>query len=289
MSGRRRGGKGCRGHDSQAISLVPESSKGNLLEVYMNLHERLQNEMSELVNRAVARRTGILDCRSNNDYKGAEELLGAAFYQPWYTESFAVIRQLLPHRLSEFEKLYLGNEKRTQFNRLSYTIQDWMLKRRAPFVTASRKEFDDFTIALLHFNNQIEILKSATIRFESALSDIRRLTQGDLFASELDQSRELAKNGFIRAAGVVAGVVLERHLKEVAEEHNLATKKKRPTGGDYNTLLTDHSILNSAESLRIGWLLEIRHRCAHDKNIEPTREEVERLIAGVDEVTRTLS
>ena len=42
--------------------------------------------------------------------------------------------------------------------------------------------------------------------------DIRQLVQADLFDSELDAADELGKKKFTRAAGALAGVVLERHL-----------------------------------------------------------------------------
>ena len=68
--------------------------------------------------------------------------------------------------------------------------------------------------AISRFNQQLSIVKTIRERFRSSLFDIRQLAQADLFDSELEAAKELAKNKFIRAAGAVAGVVLERHLKE---------------------------------------------------------------------------
>jgi len=50
----------------------------------------------------------------------------------------------------------------------------------------------------MRFNTQIEILKSVQARFESSLFDVAQLVRADLFDSELDSARELAKNGFLR-------------------------------------------------------------------------------------------
>lgn len=52
-------------------------------------------------------------------------------YQKWYTESFSVIRQLVPARLSEFEALYKADPKRKNIDSISYTIQDWLMGVRA--------------------------------------------------------------------------------------------------------------------------------------------------------------
>ena len=49
------------------------------------------------------------------------------------------------------------------------------------------------------------------------------LVQADLFDNELDAAAELNDKGFRRAAGAVAGVVLEEHLETVCEQHNIST------------------------------------------------------------------
>ncbi len=50
------------------------------------------------------------------DAKIAKELKGTfeKEYQRFYTESHAVIRQLIPDRIDEFEKLYKGEPRRNQ-------------------------------------------------------------------------------------------------------------------------------------------------------------------------------
>ena len=100
-----------------------------------------------------------------------------------------------------------------------------------------KKWFDDFPAMAMRFQNQLLILKSARSRFESSLFDIQQLVRADLFDSEVDIARELLKNGFSRAAGAVAGVVLEEHLKQVCSNHNVKVKKKNPHISDYNEAL----------------------------------------------------
>src|SRR5690606_2284536 len=132
------------------------------------------------------------------------------------------------------------------------------------------------------------ILKSAQARFESTLLDIRQLVQADLFDSELDAATELVKKGFLRAAGAVAGVVLEKHLAQVAQNHNIKTRKKHPSISDFNDLLKNGAVLDVPTWRQIQRLGDIRNLCDHNKERDPTKEEVEELIAGVERVSKTL-
>src|SRR5438445_400798 len=47
-------------------------------------------------------------------------------YQRWYTEATAVVRQLIPDRLEEFQSLYRGDAKRKDINAITYCVQDWL-------------------------------------------------------------------------------------------------------------------------------------------------------------------
>ncbi|MBK8579608.1 MAG: hypothetical protein IPN78_15745, partial [Candidatus Accumulibacter sp.] len=132
-------------------------------------------------------------------------------YQAWYTEAGSVIRQLIPDRSSEFQELYKGDGKRKTTEPQTYHIQDWLNGVRANTAKGTAdKIFNDLAIVSLRFNTQTLILSAVQARFKSSLFDIKQLVQADLFDSELDAARELSKNGFHRAAGAVAGVVLEK-------------------------------------------------------------------------------
>lgn len=209
-------------------------------------------------------------------------------YQRWYTESCSVIRQLIPDRLDEFEQLYRGDGKRKYINSNNYNIQDWLNGIRSKENYLGDKEYDDLAITSMRFKTQLAILKSANARFESSLMDIKQLVQADLFDSELDAARELLKHGFGRGAGAICGVVLEKHLSQVAINHNVKTRKKNPTISDFNDLLKNACVLDVPNWRQIQRLADIRNLCDHNKNREPTNEEVEELINGVEKFTKTL-
>ncbi len=208
-------------------------------------------------------------------------------YQRWYTGSCFVMKQLLPDRLTEFEQLYKGDGKRKEINRNSFNIQDWLHGSRSP-TRSGRKIFNDRTIVLFKFHNQLAILESVAIRLSSTLAQIAELVRADLFDSELEAAKELLKNGYLRAAGVVAGVVLEKHLAQVVDSHNCKTRKKKPTISDFNDLLKNNSVLDVPAWRQIQRFSDIRNLCAHNSSREPTSDEVDDLINGIDKIIHSL-
>ena len=206
-------------------------------------------------------------------------------YQNWYSEAASLVRQLLPDRLSDFTQYYEKPKSRKNVTFASYTIEDYLIglmvgSDLAPIVGPSA--------AIPRFRQQLNIVKSIKERFQSSLFDIRQLAQADLFDSELDAANELAKNKFSRAAGVVAGVVLERHLKEVCANHGLTLRKKAPQISDLNDKLKSENVIDIPQWRSIQHLGDLRNLCAHDKDSEPTRDQVNDLIAGVGKITKTI-
>ena len=203
-------------------------------------------------------------------------------YQPWYSEAMALVRQLLPARLADFTRHYEKPKSRQRLTRENYTIEDYL---QGLSITLSTEESCP---ALPRFEQQLNIVRSVRERFRSSLFDIRQLAQADLFDSELDAAKELAKKGFTRAAGAVAGVVLERHLKEVCGNHGVTVRKAKPTISDLNDALKNANAIDIPQWRSIQFLGDIRNRCDHANEAEPTADQVEDLMAGVAKVTKTV-
>ena len=228
----------------------------------------------------------------SNEQKIEADKLKGTFerqYQRWYTQASAVVRQLLSDRAAEFNMLYMGDGKRKDVNSVTYTIQDWLNGIRAgTYMGSSKKHFDDFGAAFTKFITQLRILESVEARFETKLIDIERLVQADLFDTELESARELLKHGFVRAAGAIAGVVLEKHLLQVAVQHNIKIRKRNPNISDLNDLLKNEDVLDTPVWRQIQRLGDIRNLCSHNKDRSPSNEEAVELIEGVDNITKTL-
>ena len=225
--------------------------------------------------------------RANTDKKDSISIF-ESLYQTWYTESHRVIEQLLPARLTEFEQLYLGVGRRSKLESPNYTIQDWLRGMRAGIAGTGRKRFDDFAVAGMAFINQLQILKSVRKRIESSLFDIRQVLQADLFNSELDGARELVSKGFFRAAGVIAGVVLESHLREVAGNRKLKSRKRNPAINDWNEILKSASVIDVPTWRNVQRLADLRNICAHSNEKTPSKDDVNELIQSVDKISRTV-
>ena len=208
-------------------------------------------------------------------------------YQSWYTKALAVVRQLMPDRLKEFEALY-KIEKRTDIDHSTYTISDYLLGLRVTRVIYGDDVDLPETAFISRFQQQLAILKSAYTRLDSLLSDITGVLRADLFDNEIDAARSLLKAKHLRAAGTVAGVVLENHLSTVCDNHRIRIRKKNPTIADYNDSLKNEGILDVPTWRWIQRLGDIRNLCCHAKDRDPTTEEVEELIDGVEKATKTI-
>ena len=263
----------------------------------MNNLEKYQNDLDALIKKGedmmldMAYRhyeeTGEITKKQKEDAKKLKGVFEDE-YQRWFTESSAVIKQLIPDRFVEFEQLYKADPRRKSMESSSYAIQDQLNGIRAGTNSYGDKIFDDFAATTMRFKTQLEILKSVRSRFESTLFDIRQLVQADLFDSELDAARELIKHGFLRGSGAIAGVVLEKHLSQVASNHNIKSRKKNPTISDFNDLLKNGSVLDTPSWRQIQRLGDIRNLCDHNKDREPTKEETQELVDGVEKFTKTL-
>jgi hypothetical protein len=142
--------------------------------------------------------------------------------------------------------------------------------------------------AIPQFRQQLFILKALEGRFESSLFDIRQLVQADLFDSDLDAAGELLRKKFARAAGAMAGVVLERHLVQACDSHGVKITKKSPVISDLNDALKGAGVIDIPQWRFIQHLADIRNLCDHSKTQEPTVEQVDDLVAGVRKTIKSV-
>ncbi len=207
-------------------------------------------------------------------------------YQSWYSEAKVLIKQLLPDRIDDFVRYYEKPKSRKNVSFENYRIEDYLQGLVISFGDKIRVNKNS---AIPHFVQQLAIVTALKERFESSLFDIRLHLQAEMFDDELEAASYLLQNKFLRAAGAMAGVVLERHLNQVCVNHTVALgKKKNLTISDLNDALKASSVIDTADWRRIQLLGDIRNKCDHAKTPEPTGEEVTELIEGVKKVTKTL-
>jgi len=203
-------------------------------------------------------------------------------YEIWYTGALHAVKILIPEREDDFIQLY-KNDKRKNVMPITYTISDAVLG-----IYNEHKNISPRT-ALSKFSQQLSILKSARKNIDSVIYNLHFFLRADLFDSELSAANELLKSGFLRAAGVMCGVVLEKHLKQVCIQHKIIIKKKTPGLSYFNEELKTALIINVPMWRQIQYLDDIRNLCCHNKNDEPTKEQVKDLLDGTLKVIKTLN
>ena len=117
--------------------------------------------------------------------------------------------------------------------------------------------------------------------------NVRQLVQGEIFNSEIDAAEELHRKGYYRPSGMLTGVVLESHLKEVLSRHRIKLNKNT-TISSLNDKLKNNSIIEIPTWRIIQGLGDIRNICCHKKEREPTKDDSLQLINGVKKIIKTV-
>lgn len=207
-------------------------------------------------------------------------------YEKWYSECIVLLKAVLPDRLKDFKDQYEIPKGRKSTDYGSYVISDYMIGLR---VTYAGDVKADSSAAIPKIQRQTAILSAVESRFKSSLFEIRQLVQADLFDSEITAARELLKNKFLRAAGAIAGVVIEKHLAQVCEDHEITITKKHPGIADLNEALKAASVIEIPQWRHITLMGDYRNLCDHNKQKEPTSDQVTELVDGADKILKTIA
>ena len=257
------------------------SVQGDLLHDALQ-REFLQSDFDKMIAKTFGKEEGKKYVEKLPDFESK--------YQAWYSESLALVKQTLPDRLKDFVSYYEYPRVRKNLDFENYRIRDYLQG-----VVSSRgsgmhkKVIVDGTAALLAFRQQRAIVKAAKYTLSSTLVDLTTILQADLFDSEIDSAEALAKAGYLRAAGAVCGVVIEKHLKQICANHNLKFGRKKLTIAILNDALKDKGILPIPDWRFVQHLADIRNLCDHAKKQEPTRDQINDLVDGTRKVLKTIS
>jgi hypothetical protein len=167
----------------------------------------------------------------------------------------------------------------------NYTISDYL--RGLSATRGIGNVIVDPSAAISPLRQQLKIVEAMKRRFESSLFDIRALVQADLFDNELDAAEEINRKGYERGAGAIAGVVLEGHLVTVCENHKI-TVPKNSTISRLNDLLKSADAIDQPTWRFIQHLGDLRNLCDHKRGVDPTREQMQELIAGTRKIMKTI-
>lgn len=208
-------------------------------------------------------------------------------YQLWFTQAKSIVKYLASDRIYEFESYYYRDSKRKEINDLTYTIQDYVNAIRIPTNWKEEPDFNVHNVAAMKIAQQVQIMESLIFRIDSVLANVEMLLLSDIQDLELQTARNLLKVSH-RAAGALAGVVLENHLQKVFTTHSINTNKRNLTISFLNDELKKNDIIDNVAWRKIQFLGDIRNLCSHKSSREPKTGEVEDLINGVNEIIKNI-
>jgi len=192
-------------------------------------------------------------------------------YQRWYSSAYQLIKEYLPEKEAEFVEHYEDKTKSI----IKEGVIDLLQFRSSQYTSDKSKIIES---CVDKFEIQRSILLSIPDVAEIKELNLRRLISADFVETEIEQAEMLFTNGFLRAAGTLAGVALEKHLKTLCDINGVSYKLK-DTIEPLAHALYKADMLDIIELKKVQYLASIRNKCSHSNDI--TNEEVKSLIAEV--------
>ena len=230
----------------------------------MKNYSKLKDEAIELVGKG---KTFIDRMDAFPDLEFQEE------YQTWFSLSCRLIERIMPERLKEFKEYYSDGLTTDQSN----TMSNYFLKKGS-FYSSFQEEVKHY---IESFKMQLSILSGVVSCFDSSLLDIQSEIYYEYQEDEIEAAVEVLKIN-VRAAGIIGRLVIEKHLKTIAEKRLIAVQSKQHNPGlaDYILALRRFGCIQEPEKKKLEYLKEIGNKCAHDKGVEPNEAEVSELLDG---------
>lgn len=133
-----------------------------------------------------------------------------------------------------------------------------------------------------------QLIGSIPSYMEGRLYDLELGLAQEFTRDQLVEAEVLLKARHIRAAGAIAGVLLERHLKLLCDRSQPPIKyAPKATISTLNELLRKASVYKQTEWRRVQCMGDVRNECDHANATEPERKDVQRLIHEVKEFVAT--
>lgn len=125
------------------------------------------------------------------------------------------------------------------------------------------------------------------------LISFKTIIQSEVFDSELDQAKHFLDSGYLVAAAVTAGVVLETSIKELCKNNGIdiylpeSTKSKKLDV--LNAALKNAEVYNILQQKKITALADVRNNAAHGNVDQFSKEAVIDMIRDIERFLLTYS
>jgi hypothetical protein len=135
---------------------------------------------------------------------------------------------------------------------------------------------------------QLNILDSIQVRFDSHIADTNALLQASLLDEMLNSATELLKNGFARSAGALCDVIISQHFELIKQAHQLKSTRKTMALKDYNELFSKAGIYEFGVYRQVQYLAEMRDLCIKNKKTAPSTEQVDDMIVATHKIIKSV-
>ena len=121
------------------------------------------------------------------------------------------------------------------------------------------------------------------------LTTTRGLVSAEIFSDFLEMAQHLLDEGYKDPAAVMAGSVLEEHLRQLCQKHGIpteATRQGRPQPKNkkadaLNADLAKKQVYNRLDQKNVTAWLDLRNKAAHGKYQEYTEDHVSQMLQGL--------
>ena len=121
------------------------------------------------------------------------------------------------------------------------------------------------------------------------LTTTKGLISAEIFSDFLEMAQHLLDEGYKDPAAVMAGSVLEEHLRQLCQKHGIpteATKQGRPhpkKADALNADLAKKKVYNQLDQKQVTTWLDLRNKAAHGKYQEYTKEQVSLMLQSLSD------
>lgn len=127
-------------------------------------------------------------------------------------------------------------------------------------------------------NATLPVMKAFKEDFDKGLCrSTQNIIEASLFLDELEQAQELLSSGYIAASAVIAGVVLETHLRKLCLEKSIDLAKLDKMNAD----LAKSGAYTKLTQKKITAWADVRNAAAHGNTDQYSETDVREMISGV--------
>lgn len=199
-------------------------------------------------------------------------------YTRWYSLAYDLVKDYALEMAHEFSNYYKADISQGEKADPRLGVIDYFKLRYSPFHDCVDTMTECFIDAI---ETQLDILLIVPDIAEAREFSLRKLITADIANTEVEEAEVLLVNGFHRAAGSIAGVALELHLKTLCDINGLSYPPKA-TIQPLLQSLQKGNILDITDIKHIEYLASIRNKCSHPKDV--SEAEVQALIEGVKKI-----